>query len=993
MHALTMEKISAAFARGDYRSMADLCELVSANSATAEQAIAAKNMLLRCYGSSFKPAELMATGMELMALAGIRAPKRLCALHVWWARLRLAFALRGRDPLTLADFPEPQDPQYLRQLLATTALLGFGFGFYKDSAVIQWLSLELIRKGIRHGVSPSSAYAFVVWGSTLAGKYDKPQAGYKFAKVGALLGARGSMVTLSTVSLFEGTVRHRREAIRLSLAPLMESYHRATERGDRTGAVVALQFADALRFHGNVPLDQCLQQMRKNIAIARRMDYQAILNMMLPIAITTALLNGTAINDMTGGLELESFALQRTRAGDQWSVFYVRAVQCVGEYYFGDIAAALEHAVEAIGLPGFKYGTPHTASLMFFSSLARLDRARLQGGTPSFVLAEVKAMQRHLQGWASHAPMNYLHKWQLVQAELRLAQNRPQQALDYFDRAILGARNNGYIGDEALANELMGRYLRSAGKYIEARAHMEEAHAKYVEWGAHAKAAQLERIYPGLMKRVTDARHVETARVTSAGDQRLDIDTVIKVSQALSSEIQLDKLLQKLMHILIENAGAQSGILLLQKDGLLRTQATYRTEVRNGDSINLIEVLQDTKAEQQPDLCMAIVNYVKRMRETLVIGDAQKDLRFNSDPHIRESEVKSVLCIPLQKQGELAGIFYLENMLAIDAFTPAHTELLQILSTQIAISLENADLYNELEQKIAARTEVISQRNVALRDTLDSLRQTQRQLVESEKLASLGQLVAGVAHEINTPIGIAVTGASTLAEHTATLHALLENETLRKSDMKKYIESAGTISKLLLSNMERAAALIQSFKAVAVDQTSEERRTFPLRAYLENVLLNLSPLLRRTEHQVVLQCDPDITIDSYPGALSQVVTNLVTNALQHGFDRIDSGVISIDVVELDGQLIELRFADNGNGIAPDSLRKIFDPFFTTRRGQGGSGLGLNIIHNLVTGSLQGKIRVDSAVGRGTTFWLSFPRNPRATAVTGDQAEHKGAYVE
>jgi C4-dicarboxylate-specific signal transduction histidine kinase len=327
----------------------------------------------------------------------------------------------------------------------------------------------------------------------------------------------------------------------------------------------------------------------------------------------------------------------------------------------------------------------------------------------------------------------------------------------------------------------------------------------------------------------------------------------------------------------------------------------------------------------------------------------------------------------LQKQSELIGILYLENNLAVDAFTADHAELLEMLSTQIAISLENAGLVTELEQKIALRTEALSRKNTELSEALDTLKRAQRQLVESEKLASLGQLVAGVAHEINTPVGVGVTGASTLADETARIESLYRSGEMKRSDLERYVQHAGTISRLLLSNMERAATLTQSFKEVAIDQTSSERRAFRLDEYIREVLLNLNPLLRKTEHRVVIDCPESITVDSYPGALSQILTNFVMNALLHAFDEGAPGMMRISVREIDAANVELRFSDDGRGIAAEHLPKIFDPFFTTKRGHGGSGLGLSIIHNLASGALMGRISVASSPGVGTTFTLVFPR--------------------
>ena len=248
--------------------------------------------------------------------------------------------------------------------------------------------------------------------------------------------------------------------------------------------------------------------------------------------------------------------------------------------------------------------------------------------------------------------------------------------------------------------------------------------------------------------------------------------------------------------------------------------------------------------------------------------------------------------------------------------------------------------------------------------------------------------MAAAATEIYTPVGVGVTGASTLAEETARLKSLFQTGAMKRSDLEAYVGTAATISRLLLGNMERAATLIQSFKDVAVDQTSEERRTFRLKAYIDEVLSNLGPMLRRAEHRISVDCDDELEVDTYPGALSQILTNFVMNALLHAFSDDMRGEMLIVVrgVYADGRetdQVELRFSDNGRGIAQENLSKIFDPFFTTMRGRGGSGLGLNIIHSLVTGPLQGQIAVESQVGVGTTFIVRFPRSPEPAATPAD----------
>lgn len=257
---------------------------------------------------------------------------------------------------------------------------------------------------------------------------------------------------------------------------------------------------------------------------------------------------------------------------------------------------------------------------------------------------------------------------------------------------------------------------------------------------------------------------------------------------------------------------------------------------------------------------------------------------------------------------------------------------------------------------------------------LDELKATQASLIQAEKMASLGQLVAGVAHEVNTPIGITITGASQLQALIGELSDRHTANALKKSDFQRFLNDGMEMATLILSNSTRAANLVQSFKLVAVDQSSDERRPFLLRDYIDELLRSLHPTYKaRTALTIDVACPADLELDGYPGALSQILTNLIMNALVHALDPEQPGRIAIAARLLGPDMVELSVGDDGNGIAPDVLPKIFDPFFTTRRGAGGSGLGLHIVYNLVTGRLHGTIGVESRSGEGTRFTLRFPR--------------------
>lgn len=280
---------------------------------------------------------------------------------------------------------------------------------------------------------------------------------------------------------------------------------------------------------------------------------------------------------------------------------------------------------------------------------------------------------------------------------------------------------------------------------------------------------------------------------------------------------------------------------------------------------------------------------------------------------------------------------------------------------------------DRLQEQVSAVNQELQRKKEEAEQALTRLKEAQENLLQAEKLASLGALVAGVSHEINTPVGIALASASHLSESTAQIKAIFEAGAIRKSDFQDYIGTASEAAGLILSNCNRAAELINSFKQVAVDQTSAERRRFSLDNYLREVLRSLSPKLRQTGIEVQVHCPADLEVDSFPGALSQVLTNFVMNSLIHGFDDGRRGHIAIDVRLSEADAVELCYRDDGKGMSEAIRQRIFDPFFTTKRGSGGNGLGMHIVFNIVTGTLRGQIAVESEEGGGTKFLVSFPR--------------------
>ncbi len=318
---------------------------------------------------------------------------------------------------------------------------------------------------------------------------------------------------------------------------------------------------------------------------------------------------------------------------------------------------------------------------------------------------------------------------------------------------------------------------------------------------------------------------------------------------------------------------------------------------------------------------------------------------------------------------------------------PAYREL-YLLSQNINILLDRTEknfakkdsaeknalmLNDDLKDKLSNRTDALKESNQELLSTLEKLHQFQGQLVESEKMASLGDMVAGVAHEVNTPIGLGVTASTLLSDRINEIKVAYDDKSLKSSQLKKFLNEGAENVAIIYRNLKRAADLISSFKKVAVDQSHEESRFFNMTELLNDVLLTLAPQIKNLPFKIELNCPDDLSVTSKPGPIIQILINLILNSIIHGFEGKEQGTIIITVSLINGQL-NIMYQDDGLGIEQEMKNKVFEPFTTTKRGSGGSGLGLHLVYNLITQALGGSIKLESEPGKGVHFEINFPVN-------------------
>ncbi|MEE3719657.1 ATP-binding protein, partial [Tumidithrix elongata RA019] len=966
----------SAYLNADYDECHRLVDRIVHHAHNILDTIKPYKVKINAYSAQKKFREISTTVGSVLTRLGEPIPISPNELQVGWELIKTEMRtrlLRIKDWRSLAPMTDPYKLAaiFIMNALATSAI-------NLDPLLIGIVILRIVSLTLKYGLSPDaliqgSAYGLIRWMA-----FQDIEGSYRMGQVSMQLIEQHNVRSGTSIAIaaYETCLRHWKEPLRDGLPNLLQAIQLSIELGEyeATGFVILGYLIH--RFFVGDPLEAVIQDFQNyNAFLANKIKQPYIIDQ--ERAWHQLCLNFVGLGEnmpFLVGEAFNEFELLPTYLAEKngISIYYSFTAKGISHYFFYDYETAIASFRQAVPYARSIVSAFGFANHNFYYSLACLGLCRsLPKHSRHTYLRQVAKNQKKMQRWAKHCPMNFQHKYDLVEAERMALQGKQIQAMELYDRAIKGARENEYIQEEALANELATQFYLDQDRDKVAQAYFGDACRCYQSWGAQAKVLHLEETYLKLVSRKSltfranssNPRNNTNAPATTIGSIGFDLVSVVKTFQVLSDEIDLEKLLAKLMKLLIENAGAQVGHLILENEGKLQIEASGTAESDE------VEVLRSRSMENM--IPASVINYVVRTLESIVLGNATQEGKFTSDAYIQSHQPKSLLCIPLLNQGELAGILYMENDLVTNAFTNDRLEVLTLLSSQAAISINNARLYTNLKRFNENLEQLVSDRTQELSQALTTLKTAQNELVAFEKMAALGKLVAGVAHEINTPIGIGVTAASLIVDKTRELEKAFKAGEMKRSDLEKFMEMNQQSGSIVQANLNRAAELIQSFKQVAVDQSSETRRSFPLKAYLEEVLVNLRPNLKRTKINVKIVCDDHIVLDSYPGMISQIVTNLVMNSLIHAYDPNDNGTILFAMSQQHERLV-FEFSDDGKGIPPEHIGKIFDPFFTTKRGQGGSGLGLHIVFNIVTQNLQGTIACESQVGVGTKFVIQFP---------------------
>jgi predicted ATPase/signal transduction histidine kinase len=1051
---LHVETAEAAFLRADFDRAQHLIEQILESASNVLDQVKAYDIQIQCNTAQNKLSEALQVGQLALQLLGVTLSNAESSDLLQQELKKVADLYAENSIASLVDLPRMVAPeriaamQILAKLWAPAAMT--------NASLTLLITLKQVELSLQFGHASESTFAYALYASVLISMNDDIETGYEFGQLALnLLESLDFQKNRArTEVIVNNLVIPWKQEIQITLNPLLNAYHTGLETGDlEFASYAAIIYCYHSYFVGKelhlVEQDmrlytEKLKQINQLSALLQhRLNHQAVLNLLGCSEDSTRLIG--EVCDETELLQIEST--------NRMDVCVWHINRLILNYLFEMRFDAISEANAALADLDVIAGFTCVPLFYFYDSLARLRvLPEVAASEQELILEKVSTNQAKMGLWAIHSPGNYQHKYNLVEAEKYRVLGDFAQAIDFYDRAILAAHATSYIQEVALANELAAKFYLDWGKPKVAAAYMQEAYDCYRRWGAQAKLSHLETRYPQLLTPLlapsspsdpllnlelgpADAQSsLQVSSPTSTVTDTttlLDLTTILKASQAISQEIQLERLLKTLMQIAIENTGAQTGTLLL-KSGEQWQVVAYCPEAT---ACELQSSALTTITDQDLRLPLTVINYVQRTQTAVLVGEPDSPDLFGADPYWSNYAPQSILCLPILNQNKLIGILYLENYLTAGAFTHDRQEIVQLIAAQAAISLENAQLYSTLEQKVAERTQELFQ-------TLQDLQATQQELIQAEKMAALGQLTASVAHEINTPLGVIRGATSNIAAafkatlqqlprlmqrlspqqqteflnlidaalHSQQLLSTREERQLRRQ-LKANLETQGIANaesiasqfillgigidlspyKALLQDadclviFEVAYNLVLQYQNTWSIQHEVDRAAkivFALKTYthqtyaaekaLANVIDGIEVVLTLYQHrlkqgvEVIRRYTEVPKILCNPDELIQVWVNLIDNAI---YAMHQQGTLEIAVCQQSEQIL-IQITDSGAGISTDLQARIFEPFFTTKPQGEGSGLGLDIVRQIIQ-SHSGQIQVQSQPGR-TTFQVQLP---------------------
>ncbi|WP_353572045.1 AAA family ATPase, partial [Candidatus Albibeggiatoa sp. nov. BB20] len=649
-----------------------------------------------------EPLAAINIGLEILALLGEKFPKQPKRWHLLKNYVTTRWVVRDKTIESLINRPQMTDKNKLAAMRIMARITVASYS--ANPELMPLLAMRMISLSVRYGVTQEAPIAYVTYGQFLCSSIQNIEDGYRFGQLALDLLNKYPLFKAQTLFSFHTFISHSKRHVKQTLKPLLQAYQSGLETADLEFASRSIFIHCSHSFALGLELTVLEQEMRSYEDVVKQLGQNIVLHRIQIFRQMVLNLTGQSekLCTLVGRAYNENESLPHLiAANDRSAICWVHLHKMVLCYLFRDLAGAVQNAKQAeIYLDGLG-AMLYEPVFYFYDSLIKVAIAeRASKSKKMQLLWQVWQNQQKLNKWKKQAPMNHLHKYYLVEAERHRLLGNAAKAMTYYNEAIHLAQDNNYPNEVALANELAGLFFLDQSQQKIAQVYLREAHYMYQKWGAAAKVQDLEAQYLPLIHQSTAPQHNKSDAITTttihatlnSGEGsgiNLDLDSVLKASQAIAGEIVLDSLLENLMKIVVENAGAERGVLLLNQEGQLVVEA--ENEIHK----NEVKVLQSLPLNQAK-LPKTLINFVARMKESVVLHNAYEEGQYTRDSYVIQHKSQSILCTPLLHQGKLVGILYLENQLMAHTFTPQRLELLNLLSSQITISIENAHLYTNM---------------------------------------------------------------------------------------------------------------------------------------------------------------------------------------------------------------------------------------------------------------------------------------------------------
>ena len=703
---LYLETAETAYLNGNVDETEELAATIVEQAKTALDLVKIYEVRIRAYSSKSQLLEAIEVGCEILAQLGINFPKNPGPADVEQALAQTGLSWSGQHPLELVNLPRMTDPEKLASIHILSELIRPTF-----DALPQLCSLVILSMfdlSVRYGNAVPSVHAYASYGRILCAMGLDVETGHQFGQLALKLLERLKAREAKAEVVFHvySFTVHWKKHIKETLEPLLEAFQIGQENGDFQYGCLSAYAHCYYAFWMGQDLDILEQKIgkyshaldklnQKHLQTYQDRYWQFTLNLLGQSEDPLRLIGSRYDEEKMLPIIIEM--------NDIYSLCELYLDKCFLCYLFYEYHKALEYTAIVEAHLVVMSGTMGAPIFYLYDSLTRLALySEASNNEQKQYLEKVEANQQKLAIWATSAPMNFQHKFYLVEAERARVLGNDREAREFYDLAIALAQENEYLNEEALAYEIAGRFYLSINQKHVARYYLQDAHYAYQRWGAVAKVRDLEKRYPQFLAKAQTEHgqnyiSISTTPSTTPGSGQttsdvLDLSSVLKASQTISGEIIQSNLLEKLIKIMMENAGAQTGFLILEKDRQLFIEAQGTVEP---DEVILLQTSLSETSERLP---VSLVNYVARTKEDVVLADAAHEGGFIADPYIVRNQSKSILCTAIVLQGKLIGLLYLENNLSTGVFTPKRLEVLKLLSAQAAISLQNAQLYVSLRE-------------------------------------------------------------------------------------------------------------------------------------------------------------------------------------------------------------------------------------------------------------------------------------------------------